>query len=129
MLSNLHALIHADDTIILSTDQQKFIKKCNEAIAFFTENKLSLNMSKSCYLLINGNKDVLQSKTNIILKSVFLEYKRCFEYLGIIISDSGSLKQDVKCAIDRKRGNYYAKARRFIRHITVILLSNFRTFA
>ena len=53
LLGDIHALIHADDTIVLSTDRLKFIKKCNEAVKFFTENKLELNMGKSCFLVIN----------------------------------------------------------------------------
>ena len=112
LLSNPHSLIHADDTIILSTDRKQFIHKCNEAIAFFTENKLNLNMGKSCYLVINSNSTA-HSKTNIVLKSGLLKYKNCFKYLGIIISDSGSLKQDVKSIVDRKRSNVSIKFTNF----------------
>ena len=38
----LHILLHADDTIILSTDRLLFIKKCNVLLAAFKLNKVSL---------------------------------------------------------------------------------------
>ena len=40
-LNNLHVLIHADDTIILSTEKGLFIQKCKEMIDFFSINKLT----------------------------------------------------------------------------------------
>ena len=83
LLCDIHMLIHADDTIILSTNRQNFIQKCNEAIAFFTEHKLNLNISKSCYVIINAN-GVEHTKTNIVLKSDVLKYKQCFKYLSVL---------------------------------------------
>ena len=35
-LNDIHAIIHADDTIVLSTDRDKFIIKCNKATNFIT---------------------------------------------------------------------------------------------
>ena len=35
LLQDIHVLIHADDTIILSADKQKFKNKCNLAMKFF----------------------------------------------------------------------------------------------
>ena len=40
-LQDIHVLIHADDTIILSTSRTQFIQKCNETINFFSKNKLN----------------------------------------------------------------------------------------
>ena len=41
ILGDIHTLIHADDTIILSTDRSKFIHKCKEVTKFI--RKISLN--------------------------------------------------------------------------------------
>ena len=112
ILNDLHALIVADDTIILSSDCQKFIYKCNEAIKFFSKNKLNLNIGKSCYLIINCN-DSRHAKTNLILELGVLKYKQSLKYLGVIISDCGSLKQDVKSYIDQKRANISIKFTNF----------------
>jgi hypothetical protein len=50
----IHCLIHADDTVILSTDRNLFIKKCELAFSYFAKNKLPLIMSKTRYMVING---------------------------------------------------------------------------
>ena len=37
LLQDIPSLIHADDTIILSTDKHKFIQKCNLAMKFLNQ--------------------------------------------------------------------------------------------
>ena len=70
LLSDIHSLIHADDTIILSTDRDRFIHKCNEAITFFTANKLNLNVGKSCYLIINSSINLHTKRSTITQQSL-----------------------------------------------------------
>ena len=112
LLSEIHTLIHADDTLVLSTQREQFIKKCNEAVNFFTENGLTLNMGKSGYLIINGkNTDF---KRPIILESgTILKYKTKIKYLGVMISDSGSLKHDIELYMDDKRSEISIKYSNF----------------
>ena len=110
-LNDIHVLIHADDTIILSTSRDLFIHKCNETIDFFSQNKLNLNIDKSCFLIINPKKE--DRRTCITLKSGVLKYKAKFDYLGVIVSDTGLLKEDVKSFIDRKNGNVSVKFTNF----------------
>ena len=114
LLCTIHALIHADDTIILSTDRDKFQKKWEEAVTFFNDSKLNLNIGKSCYLVINGSKNSI-AKTNLVMNCGILKYCSSFEYLGVIISDSGSLKGDVKSYVDKKRSNISIKFGNFCR--------------
>ena len=54
LIESMHVLLHADDTLILSTDRSLFIMKCNMMLEYFQENKLKLNLGKSGYLIING---------------------------------------------------------------------------
>ena len=110
-LQDIHVLIHADDTIILSTSREKFIQKCNESTKFFHENKLSLNIDKSCFLIINPK--IEDRKSCIILDSGVLKYKNRFDYLGVIVSDTGVLSVDVKSFIERKSGNVSVKFTNF----------------
>ena len=79
LLNNIHVLIHADDTIILSTERSKFIDKCNEVVRYFHEHQLKLNLGKSAYLVINPKQNDLRSCIN--LESGVLKYKSCIEYL------------------------------------------------
>ena len=112
VLDTLHCLLHADDTAILSTDRTLFTNKCNHMLDFFAENSLSLNLSKSGFLVINGNDD---DKRNLELKNGMLEYKSILTYLGVKISDSGCLKDDIAAYIKEKRSNVSIKFGNFCR--------------
>ena len=92
VLEDLHCLLHADDTAIISTERTLFVQKCNYMLDYFWENSLSLNLSKSGYLIINGKENDI--KSNIMLKNGILEYKPVITYLGVIISDKGNIEHD-----------------------------------
>ena len=53
ILEDLHCLLHADDTLVLSTNRDLFIQKCNKLIEKITAKKMSLNYKKSGYFIIN----------------------------------------------------------------------------
>ena len=106
-----HCLLHADDTAILSTNRDLFVRKCNLMLDYFTENMLSLNLSKSAYLIINGKCN--DPKSYITLKNGKLEYKSVVTYLGAKISDSGSIKQDIDYYSTEKRANVTIKFNNF----------------
>ena len=109
----MHCLLHADDTALVSTNQQLFMKKCNTMLKYLEINKLSLNLSKSSYMIINGNNAT--PKTNIKLDNGMLSYKPTVVYLGAIISDSGSIRLDINKHLDAKRANITVKFNNFCR--------------
>ena len=111
LIGILHCLLHADDTAIISTNRDKFQAKCNVMLEYFRENSLSLNLSKSAYLIINGKK--CDPKSTLKLDNGILEYKSRVIYLGAVISDSGSLKSDVKSYTKSKRPNLTIKFNNF----------------
>ena len=113
ILEILHCLLHADDTAILSTNRELFIDKCNHMLDYFEENSLSLNLSKSGFLIIKGKAEDI--RCNLPLKNGVLPYKDEIKYLGVKISDSGSLKEDVNRFIKGKRSNLTIKYRNFCR--------------
>ena len=80
---------------------------------YFTLNSLSLNLSKSGYLIINGKLDDI--KCDLPLKNGTLPYKSEVKYLGVKISDSGNLKEDVNRYVEGKRSNLSIKFRNFCR--------------
>ena len=113
IIETLHCLLHADDTAIISTDRELFKYKCNNMIEYFKENSLSLNLSKSGYMIINGKYD--DHKVGIELINGVLEYKSEIKYLGVYITDSGCLKYDVEHYITAKRSNITIKFANFCR--------------
>ena len=113
LIGTLHCLLHADDTAILSTERTLFIKKVNLMLKFFKENALSMNLSKSGYLIINGK--TTDYKNCLALDNGKLDYKAVVTYLGAKISDSGNIKADINLYINEKRSNMTIKYNNFCR--------------
>ena len=57
----LHCLLHADDTALISTDRTLFTKKCDLMLQYLKNNSLTLNTSKSSYMIINGKENDLKT--------------------------------------------------------------------
>ena len=74
---------------------------------------MSLNIDKSCFLIIDPKAG--DRKSCIILNSGVLKYKSRFDYLGVIVSDTGTLSVDVKSFIECKSGNVTVKFTNFCR--------------
>ena len=111
LLDSLHCLLHADDTLIISTSRSLFIKKCNLMNEYFDNNQLNLNLGKSGYLFVNGKIDDV--KCRIELDKGFLDYKKQLIYLGVMISDTGNIKEDITSLVDDKRSNVTIKFTNF----------------
>ena len=63
IIDNLHCLLHADDTLVMSLDFALFVHKCEVLVERFSEKKLLLNISKSAYMAINPPAGFV--KTNV----------------------------------------------------------------
>ena len=113
LLEILHCLLHADDTLILSTDRGLFINKCNHMLDYFEQNELKLNLSKSEYLIINGKEN--DKKESLLLSNGYLGYKSIVTYLGIKISDTGNIDTDIDLNISAKKPNVTIKFGNFCR--------------
>ena len=83
ILKAMHCLLHADDTAVISTNRELFIKKCNAMVDYFNANNLSLNLPKPSYLIINGGEE--DEKSNLQLNYGVLEYKSTSVYLGVTL--------------------------------------------
>ena len=111
LIDSLHCLLHADDTLIISTSRSLFIKKCNLMNEYFDNNQLRLNLGKSGYMIIKGKKEDM--KCRIELNKGHLNYKKELTYLGVIIGDTGRLKEDIINSLEDKRGNVTIKFTNF----------------
>ena len=88
-LSNAFCNIFADDTMIGVSDksitkiQQLLQNAVNEAIKWFGQNKLTLNINK-CNVLIISNKNIVDS-IDIFINGVKLPFVKSAKYLGVEI--------------------------------------------
>ena len=112
VIHNLHCLLHADDTLVLSTDKDLFINKCNILIDSFQKKKTSINVGKSGYMIINAGENIL--KTDQKLSFGWLSYKNHQKYLGVIICDTGKLIDEMNLFAKDKRKEIIIKLANFI---------------
>ena len=112
ILNDLHCLLHADDTLVLSTKRELFVTKCNILLEELHKKKMSLNFKKSVFMIINGC--YMDTKCALKLKNTWLNYTNQHRYLGIIISDSGEIKADVSAFIDEKNKQINVKLANFM---------------
>ena len=107
LIEVMHVLLHADDTLIISTNRLLFVQKCNYMLDYIHENELRLNLGKSSYLIINGKNT--DEKSTIIINNGPLECKSVITFLGFLFSDKGTLNNDIKINIQNKRSNITVK--------------------
>ena len=114
IINSLHLLLHADDTAVLSTDKQLFIQKCNVLLQGFREKKVSLNIKKSGFLVVNPSNG--NDRDNIELDNGTLKYYSSFVYLGVIFSDRGDVSTDLDLHVKDREKSVYVKLANFIRN-------------
>ena len=112
ILKDLHSMLHADDTVVLSTNRELFIHKCNVLVDTITQKKMSLNYKKSGFLIINGGPEDV--KCNLKLKSGWLIYNAVQKYLGGIFADTGSVSIDVDLCLKQKTKEVNVKLASFL---------------
>ena len=113
ILNTIHCLLHADDTIVISTDRATFVQKCNLMLQYFDDNRLSLNFSKSMYMIINAKEPDL--KCDIQLTTGKFQYCEEYVYLGAVVTDTGCITYDIERYVGLKRANVTIKFNNFLR--------------
>lgn len=113
LLNMIHCLLHADDTVVVSTDRELFIKKCNTMLTYFKENSMSLNFPKSSYMIINPKEG--DTKSDLHLEHGTIEYEAKYVYLGVVVSDTGNISYDIDQFVQSKRANVTIKYNNFLR--------------
>ena len=61
----IHCFLLADDTIVIISDRDTFLQKCNPMSEYFDKKRLSLNLSKSKYMIINTKGTDLKSDAEL----------------------------------------------------------------
>ena len=89
LIGTLNVLLHADDTVVISTSRENFIYKCSLLFEYFDNENLQLNMSKSSYMIFNANTNDV--KNDLVIRNRILPYKSNQIYLGSLISDNNNI--------------------------------------
>jgi hypothetical protein len=83
----LFVLLYADDTIIVSDNQERFQNLLNDFNEYCQAWKLSVNMNKTKIIVFGTNKP---NNYKFHLNNLNVEIVKEYKYLGILFSSSGS---------------------------------------
>jgi hypothetical protein len=131
-------IIYADDTtlIITGNTKEEAFNTCNTVLStfynYFTYNKLTINESKTKYMIFNKNKLAKNSNPNtnitLTMNNVILDEIKTIKFLGIVLNNKLNWtdhKLHVKTKICKSIGILY-NCRKFLKHND--LLTMYRTF-
>jgi len=97
-------IMYADDVVIwyshncLNIVTDIMNSEMKNIYNWYTENKLSINFSKSNYMIFHGNKKIIPSNMEpIFLGSNSLEQVKVVKYLGIYIQNNLRWSHQIKC--------------------------------
>ena len=111
----MKTILFADDTVLVQSNnnlgklQNSVIHEMTEVTDWLTPNKLSLNISKTKYMLIT-NKHVSTKSFVINVNSNRIERTLTYKYLGVIVDEKLTWKDDCKqlcCTISKYVGVMY----------------------
>ena len=103
---HLQALVYADDILLISNNTRNLQQAIIEWVSTLEERGMKINTSKSKVMKVgreeNGNEDI-----NIKWKDDKLEQVNTYQYLGTIISSTGSLEDEINNRVNKANGIYY----------------------
>ena len=120
LIHNLHALLHADDTLVFSFARDLFIIKCNILIDSFHAKKQQLNLSKSSYMILDASD--IHVKADLKLKSGWLPYSSTSIYLDVLFTGNGIPGNDINRHTLDKSKSVSIKLANFLTNTYMLLL-------
>ena len=98
-LKSCHALLLMDDTVLLATSRERLIQKFKIVQEFCTMYGMSINISKTKFMVINND---MNDKIPIILGGLTVKYCSTYVYLGAFITDDASLHHSLQLHVESK---------------------------
>ena len=116
---NLDVTLFADDTSLslasknLALIKKQMNKELKNVFDWLVDNKLTLNIGKSKYMIISKTKKIFQSDFQIKLDGKTLERCSEYKYLGVYIDEKLNWKKHIQYLCDKmsKVCGYFAKLR------------------
>ena len=85
---------------VISTTRELFIKKCSILFSAFKEQKMSVNVKKSGFMVINPIS--CEYRLDIQLESIWFNNVKEYVYLGVIFSETGVSHLDLDLHVKDK---------------------------
>ena len=101
-LSWLSCLLYMDDLLLLSTSRTNLEKKFEVVIQFCNTYGMSLNLTKSKMMVINGDE---MDKIPISRNNITINWCNEYIYLGCFFKENGNTNECIKSHADSKKYN------------------------
>jgi exonuclease III len=98
-LGALHILMLMDDTILFATTKENLVKKFQICQDYCAEYGMSINQSKTKFMVINGKGDDFET---IESRGIKVKYCKSYIYLGAPITDDGSYRTMINLHVKEK---------------------------
>ena len=102
-LKNLHVLLLMDDAILLATSRERLIQKLKIVVEYCHEYGMSVNLSKTKFMVINGT---LMDFADINLAHLKIKHCDHYIYLGSPITSEATYKSIVEKQVEEKMKHY-----------------------
>lgn len=99
----INNLRYADDTVILAGTHEELQTLINRMVTRSEEYGLSLNISKTKYMLISKTT---RNNRKIYVKNQPVETVREYQYLGTTINENNDSSQEIRRRIEKARGTF-----------------------
>ena len=106
----INNLRYADDTVLLAGTHEDLQTLINKMVTVSEEYGLSLNISKTKYMLITKTT---QDIRRIYVKNQPIERVREYKYLGTTINESNDSSQEIRIRIEQARSTFTRMRRLF----------------
>ena len=113
-LDNTHAIQFADDTTVYirGNNIPSLYVRMNadlcELTDWFYSNKLSLNVSKTNYMLFTKSRSIYSNEENLKMANIVINRTPCFKLLGVHIDEQLSWNHHIKYCHSKLRSAHYA---------------------
>ena len=99
-LSWLHVLMLMDDTVLLATSKESLIQKLIILKDYCDEYGMQVNELKTEFMVINGSS---KERSTITKDGLVVKHCDSYVYLGVIITESGSMSMALKAHAAEKK--------------------------
>ena len=95
----INILMHADDVTLVASTRELAVSKLKHLASYCTRNSILIEPSESSFIVINGSTN---DKCDLPLGNNFIENNNHLSVLGSHLSETGTLKDDLKYHVTKK---------------------------
>ena len=102
-----HQLVYVDDINMLGENLQTVRENAEIFIKASKDIGLDVNSEKTKYMITSRHQNVTQNQ-NIVIGNLSFENVEKFRYLGVTVTNTNDIREEIKCRIIMGNACYYS---------------------